>query len=66
MAAHFAHVTGEEIDKTKEYSISTKTKQATKYGVKIFHEKIFYLALFLSSKTSFFHQQSGDMRVNYM
>ncbi len=40
MAAHFAHVTEEEIDKIKEDSISTKTKQATKYGVKIFQDKI--------------------------
>ena len=51
MAARFAHVTEEEIDKIKEDSISTKTKQATKYGAKIFQDKIFYLALFLSSKT---------------
>ncbi len=54
MAAHFAHVTEEEIDKIKEDRISTKTKQAAKYGAKIFQDKIFYLALFLSSKTGFF------------
>ncbi len=54
MAARFAHFTEEEIDKIKEDSISTKTKQATKYDVKIFEDKIFYLALFLSSKTGFF------------
>ena len=40
MAAHFAHVTEEEIDKIKD-SISTNTKQATKYGVKIFQDKYF-------------------------
>ena len=55
MAVRFAHVTEEEIDKIKEDSISTKTKQATKYGVEIFQDKIFYLALFLFSKTGFFH-----------
>ncbi len=54
MATRFAHVAEEEIDKIKEDSILTKTKQATKYGVKIFQDKIFYLALFLSSKTSIF------------
>ena len=54
MAARFAHVTEAEIDKIKKDSISTKTKQATKYGAKIFQAKIFYLALFLSSKTGFF------------
>ncbi len=41
MAAHFAHITEEEIDKIKEDSISTNTKQATKYGVKIFQDKYF-------------------------
>ena len=41
MAAHFAHVTEEEIDKIKEDSISTNTKQATKYDVKIFQDKYF-------------------------
>ena len=54
MAARFAQVTEEEIDKIKEDSIPTKTKQATKYGVKIFQGKIFYLQLFLSRKTGFF------------
>ncbi len=39
MAAGFAHVTEEEIDKIKEDSISTKTKQATKYGAKTFQAK---------------------------
>ncbi len=48
MAARFAHFTEEEIDKIKEDSISTKTKQATRCGVEIFEDKIFYLALFLS------------------
>ncbi len=47
MATFSAHVTEEEIDKIKEDSTSIKTKQATKYGVKIFQDKIFYLALFL-------------------
>ncbi len=51
MAASFAHDIEEEIDKIKEDSISTKTKQATKYSVKIFQDEIFYLALLLSSKT---------------
>ena len=55
MAVRFAHVTEEEIAKIKEDNISTKTKQATKYGVEIFQDKIFYLALFLFSKTGFFH-----------
>ena len=41
MAAHFAHVTEEEIDKIKEDSISTNTKKATKYGVKMFQDKYF-------------------------
>ena len=50
MAARFVYVTEEEIDRIKEDSISTKTKQAIKYCVKIFQDKIFYLALFLSSK----------------
>ena len=67
MAVRLAHACyREEIDKIKEDSICTKTKQATKYGVKIFQDKIFYLALFLSSKTGFFPLASGDMRVNYI
>ena len=49
MDARFAVVTEEEIEKVEEGSISYKTKQATKYGVKIFQGKIFYLALLLSS-----------------
>ncbi len=38
----FAQVTDEEIDKFKEDNIPNKTKQATKYGVKILQDKIFY------------------------
>ncbi len=41
MAARFAHVTEEEIDKIKEDSIPTKTKQATKYDVKNIQIKYF-------------------------
>ena len=41
MAARFAHVTEEEINKIKEESISTNTKQTIKYGVKIFQDKYF-------------------------
>ena len=55
MATRFAQVTEEEIDKIKEDSIPTKTKQATKYGVKIFQGKIFYLELFYPRKPAFFH-----------
>ena len=40
MDAQFAHVTEDEIDKIREDSTSTKTKQATKYDVKIFLDKI--------------------------
>ena len=39
----------------KQESIPKKTKEATKYGLKIFQRKIFYLVLFLSNKTGFFH-----------
>ena len=53
MAARFAQVTEEEIDKIKEDSVSTETKQATKYGVKIFQDKIFYLAFFIQQNRLF-------------
>jgi hypothetical protein len=36
MAARFAEVSQEEIDKIKQKSIPKKVKQATKYGLKIF------------------------------
>jgi uncharacterized membrane protein len=36
MAARFAEVSQEKIDKIKQESIRKKTKQATKYGSKIF------------------------------
>jgi hypothetical protein len=55
MAARFAEVSQEEIEKIKQESIPKKTKQATKYGLKIFQSKIFYLVLFLCNKTGFFH-----------
>ena len=48
MAARFAEVSQEEIEKIKQKSIPKKTKQATKYGLKIFQGKIFYLVLLLS------------------
>ncbi len=54
-AVHFAHFTEEEIDKIKEDSISTKTKQATKYGVKIFQDKYFIQRYFYPAKPAFFH-----------
>lgn len=53
MAARFAVVTEEEIEKIKEDSIPQKTKEATKYGVKIFQGKMFNLTFFLSRKTGF-------------
>ncbi len=40
-AAHFAHFKEEGIDKIREDSISIKTKQATKYCVKIFQDQYF-------------------------
>ena len=55
MAARFAEVSQEEIDKIKQESIPKKVKQATKYGLKIFQSKIFYLLLFLCNKAGFFH-----------
>jgi hypothetical protein len=51
MAARFAEVSQEEIDKIKQESIPKKTKQARKYGLKIFQGKILYLGLFLWNKT---------------
>lgn len=51
MAARFAVVTEEEIEKIKEDSIPQKTKEVTKYGVKIFQGKMF--SFFLSRKTGF-------------
>ena len=36
MATRFAVVTGDEIEQIRENSIPEKTKQATKYGMKIF------------------------------
>ena len=53
MAAHFAHVTEEEIDKIKEDSISTNTKQATKYGVKIFQDNILFSVIFIQQNRLF-------------
>ena len=56
MAGRFAEVSQEEIDKIKQdQSIPKKTKQATKYDLKIFQGKTFYVVLFLSNKTGFFH-----------
>ena len=57
MAARFAEVTQDEIEKIKQESIPKKTKQATikYYGLKISQCKIFYLVLFLSNKIGFFH-----------
>ena len=46
----FAVVTEEEIAKIKEDSIPKKTKQATKYGLKIFQGKILNFACFYLEK----------------
>ena len=54
MAARFAEVSQEEIDKIKQENIPKKTKQATKYGFKIFQSEMFLLVLFLCNKTGFF------------
>ena len=53
MAAHFAYVTEEEIDKIEEDSISTKTKQATKYGVKTFKINILFSVIFIQQNGFF-------------
>ena len=50
MAARFAVVTEEEIAKIKEDSIPKKTKQATKYGLKIFQGKILNFTCFYLEK----------------
>jgi hypothetical protein len=50
MAARFAIVTEEEIAQIKENSIPKKTKEATKYGVKIFQGKILNFTCFYLEK----------------
>ncbi len=54
MDAQFAHVTEDEIDKIRENSISTKTKQATKYDVKIFLDKIYLFSVIFIQQNRFF------------
>ena len=39
MATRFPTVTQQEIEQIKEDSIPEKTREATKYGVKIFQDK---------------------------
>ena len=50
MAARFAKVTEEEIAKIIEDSIPEKTKQSTKYGLKIFQGKIVNFTYFYLEK----------------